>query len=97
MASILGHVRDINFYKSILYNSKNLKERAAVEKCINNIVDRALEIEGTYTSKYRIRLGKKESLLKELRLETIGIIKSIKGALDPYLLINPKKIIDMPK
>ncbi|XTI95821.1 D-lactate dehydrogenase mitochondrial precursor [Cenococcum geophilum] len=74
MASILGHIRDGNFHKSILYNT--------------------LEIEGTYTSKYGIRLGKKESLLKELRLETIGVIKSIKGALDPYWLINPRKIID---
>ncbi|XTI93104.1 FAD-linked oxidase-like protein [Cenococcum geophilum] len=83
-ASILGYIKDGNFHKSILYDSKNIKERAAVEKCINNMVNRALEIEGTYTSKHRIKLGKKESLLKELRLETIGIIKSIKGALDPY-------------
>ncbi|XTI90775.1 D-lactate dehydrogenase mitochondrial precursor [Cenococcum geophilum] len=44
----------------------------------------ALEMEGTYTSKHGIGLGKKESLLKELGLETIGVIKSIKGALDPY-------------
>jgi len=93
-ASILGHVRDGNFYKSILYDSKNIKERAAVEKCINDIVDRALEIKGTYTGEHGIGLGKKESLLKELGLETIGVIKSIKGALDPYWLINPKKIID---
>ncbi|XTI83846.1 FAD-linked oxidase-like protein [Cenococcum geophilum] len=96
-ASILGYVRDGNFHKSILYNGKNIKERAAVEKCINDIVNRALEMEGTYTSKYRIRLGKKESLLKELRLETISIIKSIKEALDPYWLINPKKIMDISK
>ncbi|XTI86141.1 FAD-linked oxidase [Cenococcum geophilum] len=38
-ASILGHVRDGNFHKSILYDGKNIKERATIEKCINNIVD----------------------------------------------------------
>ncbi len=73
MASILGHIGDGNFHESILYNSKDPRERAAVEKCINDMVDRALEMEGT------------------------GVMKSIKEALDPYWLMNPGKIMDMPK
>jgi FAD/FMN-containing dehydrogenase len=43
-----------------------------------------------------IGLGKKEYLVKELGLDTIGVMKSIKGALDPYWLMNPGKIIDTP-
>lgn len=97
MASILGHIGDGNFHESILYDSKDPRERAAVEKCINDMVDRALEMEGTCTGEHGIGLGKKESLLKELGSETIGVMKSIKGALDPYWLMNPGKIMDMPK
>ncbi|KAF2790113.1 D-lactate dehydrogenase mitochondrial precursor [Melanomma pulvis-pyrius CBS 109.77] len=95
-ASILGHIGDGNFHESIMYNSKDPKERAAVEKCIKDMVDRALEMEGTCTGEHGVGLGKKDSLLKELGLDTINVMRSIKGALDPHWLMNPGKIMDMP-
>ncbi|CBX94741.1 hypothetical protein LEMA_P117440.1 [Plenodomus lingam JN3] len=52
-ASILGHIGDGNFHESIMYNSKDPKERAAVEKCVHDMVDRALEMEGTCTGMMR--------------------------------------------
>jgi D-lactate dehydrogenase (cytochrome) len=95
-ASILGHIGDGNFHESIMYNGKDPKERAAVEKCIKDMVDRALEMDGTCTGEHGIGLGKKDSLLKELGIDTINVMKSIKGALDPYWLMNPGKIMEMP-
>ena len=95
-ASVLGHIGDGNFHESILYDSKNVKERAAVEKVIHDMVDRALEMEGTCTGEHGIGLGKKDSLLKELGVDTIGVMQSIKRALDPFWLMNPGKIIDLP-
>ncbi|UPX13821.1 D-lactate dehydrogenase (cytochrome) [Ascochyta rabiei] len=93
-ASILGHIGDGNFHESIMYNSKDPKERAAVEKCVHDMVHRALEMEGTCTGEHGIGLGKKASLQKELGLDTINVMRSIKGALDPYWLMNPGKIMD---
>ncbi|KAF2271210.1 D-lactate dehydrogenase mitochondrial precursor [Lojkania enalia] len=95
-ASILGHIGDGNFHESIMYNSKDPKERAAVEKCIKDMVDRALEMEGTCTGEHGVGLGKKDSLMKELGVDTINVMKNIKGALDPYWLMNPGKIMDLP-
>jgi D-lactate dehydrogenase (cytochrome) len=95
-ASILGHVGDGNFHESIMYNGKDPKERAAVEKSIKKMVDRALEMEGTCTGEHGIGLGKKDSLLKELGPDTINVMKSIKAALDPDWLMNPGKIMDIP-
>ncbi|KAF9735294.1 d-lactate mitochondrial precursor [Paraphaeosphaeria minitans] len=95
-ASILGHIGDGNFHESIMYNSKDPKERAAVEKCVKDMVDRALDMEGTCTGEHGIGLGKKDSLIKELGLDTINVMKSIKGALDPHWLMNPGKIMDVP-
>ncbi|KAH6620394.1 D-lactate dehydrogenase mitochondrial precursor [Boeremia exigua] len=93
-ASILGHIGDGNFHESIMYNSKDPKERAAVEKCVHDMVERALEMEGTCTGEHGIGLGKKASLQKELGFDTINVMRSIKGALDPYWLMNPGKIMD---
>lgn len=95
-ASVLGHIGDGNFHESIMYNSKDPQERAAVERCVKDMVDRALEMEGTCTGEHGIGLGKKDSLVKELGIDTINVMKSIKGALDPYWLMNPGKIMDVP-
>ena len=48
-ASILGHVGDGNFHESVLYDNTDPKERAAVERCLHDMVDRALEMDGTCT------------------------------------------------
>lgn len=41
-----------------------------------------------------IGLGKKDSLLQELGVDTIGVMRSIKKSLDPYWLMNPGKIFE---
>ncbi|KAI9879200.1 MAG: hypothetical protein M1830_009275 [Pleopsidium flavum] len=94
-ASILGHIGDGNFHESILYDNTNPQQRAAVEKCVRDMVDRALEMEGTCTGEHGIGLGKKESLVKELGTDTLDVMRSIKRALDPYWLMNPGKIFEV--
>ncbi|KAF2090060.1 D-lactate dehydrogenase mitochondrial precursor [Saccharata proteae CBS 121410] len=93
-ASILGHIGDGNFHESILYNGKDPAQRAAVEKCVKAMVDRALDMEGTCTGEHSIGLGKKASLVKELGPETIRVMRNIKLSLDPHWLLNPGKIMD---
>ena len=48
-ASVLGHIGDGNFHESILYDATDPKQRDAVEHIVHNMVDRALEMEGTCT------------------------------------------------
>ena len=56
-ASILGHVGDGNFHESVLYDNTNPAERAMVEKCLHDMVHRALEMEGTCTVGNSFLLG----------------------------------------
>lgn len=51
-SSILGHVGDGNFHESILYDNTNPNEREAVENCVQNMVNRALAMDGTCTVGY---------------------------------------------
>lgn len=39
-------------------------------------------------------MGKKDYLVKELGVETVNVMKTVKRALDPDLLMNPGKIMD---
>jgi D-lactate dehydrogenase (cytochrome) len=43
-----------------------------------------------------IGIGKKEALLQEVGHDTLGVMKSIKQALDPHWIMNPGKIMDLP-
>jgi D-lactate dehydrogenase (cytochrome) len=49
-ASVLGHIGDGNFHESIMYDRTNPSERGAIEKCVHDMVDRALEMDGTCTA-----------------------------------------------
>lgn len=93
-ASVLGHIGDGNFHTSILYNRNDPAEREKVERMVHNMVDTALEMEGTCTGEHGIGLGKKESLVQELGMDTIGVMQQIKRSLDPLWLMNPGKIFD---
>ncbi|KAH7333423.1 FAD-linked oxidase-like protein [Rhexocercosporidium sp. MPI-PUGE-AT-0058] len=95
-ASILGHIGDGNFHESIMYDSRVPGEKEKVEQCVKNMVKRALDMEGTCTGEHGIGIGKKEALLMEVGKDTLGVMKSIKQALDPYWIMNPGKIVDLP-
>jgi D-lactate dehydrogenase (cytochrome) len=95
-ASILGHVGDGNFHESIMYDRRVPGEREKVEHCVKNMVLRALEMEGTCTGEHGVGIGKKEALLMEVGGDTLDVMKSIKLSLDPYWIMNPGKIMDVP-
>lgn len=48
-ASVLGHIGDGNFHTSIMYDRRDPAERARVEKVVYDMVDRALEMDGSCT------------------------------------------------
>ncbi|KAF7156423.1 hypothetical protein CNMCM5623_010093 [Aspergillus felis] len=93
-ASILGHIGDGNFHSSIMYDRKDADQMERVEKVVHDMVDRALEMEGSCTGEHGVGLGKKASLKKELGPATLDVMRSIKKALDPHWLLNPGKIFD---
>lgn len=73
-ASILGHIGDGNFHESIIYNGQDESERLKVERCVKNMVKRALEMEGTCTGEHAVGWGKKESLLWEVGPDTVMVM-----------------------
>ena len=48
--SMLGHIGDGNSHESILFDGG--REREAVAKCVHDMVNRAIEMEGTLSSLY---------------------------------------------
>ncbi|CAH0057764.1 unnamed protein product [Clonostachys solani] len=93
-SSVLGHVGDGNFHQMVMYEPDDPQQRNAVSDCVDSMMMRALEMEGTVSGEHGIGLGKKISLYKELGPETIGVMKALKETLDPHWILNPGKVFD---
>lgn len=79
------------------YDKNNAEEKAKVEQAVHELVQRAIELEGTCTGEHGIGLVKKKYLVEELGEDTLALMKKIKMAIDPLDLMNPGKILDFEK
>ncbi|KAH6616192.1 hypothetical protein B0J18DRAFT_452043 [Chaetomium sp. MPI-SDFR-AT-0129] len=93
-ASVVGHVGDGNFHVAMTYDPADAVQAEAVRRCVHRMMDRALEMEGTVSGEHAIGIGKKACLVDELGEETIGVMRTLKKAVDPKGVMNPGKVFD---
>ena len=89
--SILGHVGDGNFHVVFPLEPNNKDELTEAQQLSQQIVDIALEMDGTCTGEHGVGVGKRSALEKE-HGEGVDLMRAIKHALDPRNLMNPGKI-----
>ena len=92
MAPIVGHVGDGNFHVSVLLDMDDPAEVAAAKAFNGRLVERALAMEGTCTGEHGVGQGKMKYLTAE-HGPALGVMRSLKHALDPDDLMNPGKIV----
>jgi D-lactate dehydrogenase (cytochrome) len=68
------------------------EELAAVDRVYGALIEHALSAGGTCTGEHGIGMGKRAKLLQEYGGEVVGLMRSIKQALDPNGILNPGKI-----
>jgi D-lactate dehydrogenase (cytochrome) len=90
-AAIVGHVGDGNFHVAVVLDPDRPEELEAAEEFHDRVVRRALARGGTSTGEHGIGYGKSRFLLEEHGEAAVGLMRSIKRALDPQDLFNPGK------
>jgi len=93
-APMVGHVGDGNFHSIVLYDPKDEDKQKKIRLYSDNLISKALELEGTITGEHGIGLQKKHYLLKE-HPDNLPVMKSIKKSIDPNNIMNPGKIFDL--
>ena len=68
------------------------RERATAERLSEQMVQRAIALEGTCTGEHGIGLHKMGFLVDEAGAGAVAMMRSIKRALDPKNIMNPGKI-----
>jgi D-lactate dehydrogenase (cytochrome) len=89
---IVGHVGDGNFHLSYLLDPNDPAEAATVERLSEQMVQRALRLEGTCTGEHGIGLHKMGYLVDEAGTGAVAMMRQIKHALDPKNIMNPGKV-----
>ncbi len=90
---LVGHVGDGNFHFGYMIDPESDLERARAEALNQTLVRRAIELGGTCTGEHGIGLHKIDFLLHEAGAGAVGVMRTIKQALDPDNLMNPGKVL----
>lgn len=91
IAPIVGHLGDGNFHAFILLRPDVPEDLRRADALNTRLMQRAMAMDGTCTGEHGVGVGKREHLLAELGSETIDVMRSVKRALDPKLIMNPGK------
>ncbi|MEL3974345.1 FAD-linked oxidase C-terminal domain-containing protein [Rossellomorea oryzaecorticis] len=93
---ILGHVGDGNYHALVMLDLNDPEEVKKAEAFNEQIVEYALERNGTCTGEHGVGAGKMKYQQRE-HGRALQVMKSIKYALDPSGLLNPNKLIHTTK
>ncbi len=93
LAPIVGHVGDGNFHLTLLIDMNDPHEVRRAKDLSTRLVERALTMEGTCTGEHGVGQGKIEYLFAEHGPAALGVMASIKRALDPRNIMNPGKVV----
>ena len=88
-----GHAGDGNMHPTIVCDIRDKQEMEQVFKAMDEIFTAAIQLGGTLSGEHGIGLGKLPWMEKQHGLAALQVMKSIKMALDPNLILNPGKLV----
>ncbi|NQV79589.1 MAG: FAD-binding protein [Alphaproteobacteria bacterium] len=91
-APIVGHVGDGNFHVSFVLDPEKPGEVEEANRLNDNLVARALAMEGTCTGEHGVGYGKVDFLVAE-HGDALAVMRTLKNAIDPDGIMNPGKIL----
>ncbi len=89
---MLGHCADGGIHPCIVYDPRDKDETERAHKAAHEIMDIALELDGTVTGEHGIGELKRNWLLDEWGPVLVRLLKEIKKIFDPNGILNPGKI-----
>ena len=87
-----GHAGNGNIHVNLLVNPDNIDEMARAEKCLNEVFDLVIRLNGTLSGEHGIGREKRGYVDKEIDTTTLALMKDIKQVFDPNNILNPGKL-----
>jgi D-lactate dehydrogenase len=87
-----GHAGNGNIHVNLLVDQDNIDEMARAEKCLNEVFDLVIKLNGTLSGEHGIGREKRAYVEKEIDATTLALMKDIKQVFDPNNILNPGKL-----
>ena len=88
-----GHAGNGNIHVNLLFKSDEEKKSENSKKCLEEIFDLVLSLDGTLSGEHGIGIIKKKFINKEIDKKTLSLMNDIKKQFDPNNIMNPNKTI----
>jgi D-lactate dehydrogenase (cytochrome) len=88
---LLGHAGDGNVH--VILPWRDEAERLAVAAFSAAAVEKSLALGGTASGEHGVGMGKRDYLELEHGENAVGVMRGIKGLLDPMWILNPGKVL----
>lgn len=87
-----GHAGNGNIHVNLLVNPDNSGEMERAEKCLAEVFDLVIKLNGTLSGEHGIGSEKRAYIGKEVDAATLALMKAIKRVFDPNNILNPGKL-----
>ncbi|THB74326.1 MAG: FAD-binding protein [Gammaproteobacteria bacterium] len=87
-----GHAGNGNIHVNLLINPDDSEEMERAEKCLDRVFDLVLGLKGTISGEHGIGIEKKKFVPREIKPQTLEMMKKVKAIFDPNGILNPGKI-----
>lgn len=88
-----GHAGNGNLHVNLLFEPADERQSRAAERCLDEVFDLVLELEGTLSGEHGVGLAKRDYVRRELGDTAIGIMRGLKRVFDPKGILNPGKLL----
>lgn len=87
-----GHAGNGNIHVNLLVNPDMADEMVRAEKCLDEIFDLVIRLNGTLSGEHGVGSEKRAYISKEIDATTLALMKEIKRVFDPCNILNPGKM-----
>ncbi len=88
-----GHAGNGNIHVNLLVNPDDETEMLAAHKCLNDIFDLVLKLNGSLSGEHGVGIEKRDFIAKELGKTEINLMHQIKQVFDKNNILNPGKTL----
>ena len=88
-----GHAGDGNLHPNFIFDRDDPRAEELTELARADLYRAAIALGGTVTAEHGVGLSRRSALVEQVGPDVIGVMRSIKDALDPLGILNPGRVI----
>jgi glycolate dehydrogenase FAD-linked subunit len=88
-----GHAGDGNLHPNFIFDHDDPRAEELTDLARADLYRAAIALGGTVTAEHGIGIARRDALVEQVGEDVVGVMRSIKEALDPQGILNPGRVI----